>query len=309
MLRNTIECGMDKPKGYCIRLANGQGWQVTATEEVSSWLVKLGHIMELKEYNSDGYPRLVFVHKEKTAERNREPFRHLHPILKNGLPPNGWKSQDFVWLQIWTHPEIPDVICEVKEQEGNEEEVLAMRMALQPIYQRNQESGGLPFHAALVEWNGSGILLAASGSTGKSTCCRRLRGPWRAWCDDEALVVRDNRKGYLVHPFPTWSDYFSNRSKLTWNVQRYLPLSAILFLEQAESDQVIPIGQGQAAALVYASTTQVCARNWMTLSREQLTTARKSVFESACDLAKEIPAYKLEVSLEGNFWEEMERVL
>jgi hypothetical protein len=39
---------MDKLKGYCIRLANGQGWQVTATEEVSTWLEKLGHIMELR---------------------------------------------------------------------------------------------------------------------------------------------------------------------------------------------------------------------------------------------------------------------
>jgi len=53
----------------------------------------------------------------------------------------------------------------------------------------------------------------------------------------------------------------------------------------------------------------VCARNWMTLSGEQLAIARRRLFENVCDLAKEIPAYKLAVSLEGNFWEEMEKVL
>jgi SynChlorMet cassette protein ScmC len=306
---NIIESGMGMPKGYCIHLANGQGWQITATEEVSSWVEKLTRIMELKECDLDGYPRLVFIHEEKIAERNREPFCRLQPKIKNGLPANGWRSQDFVWLDIWTHPETPDVICEVKKRDGKEEEVLTMRMALQPIYQRSQDSGGVPLHAALIEWNGFGILLAASGSIGKSTCCRRLCGPWRALSDDEALVVRDNREGYLVHPFPTWSDYFWNRSEQTWNVQRYLPLSAIFFLEQAEGDQVAPIGQGRAAALVYASASQVCGRNWMTHSGEQLAIARKRLFENACDLAKEIPAYKLEVSLEGNFWEEMEEVL
>jgi SynChlorMet cassette protein ScmC len=306
---NNIECAMGKSKGYCIRLANGQGWRITATEEVISWMGKLIRIMELKECDLDGYPRLVFIHKENVEERNREPFCDLHPGLRDGLPPTGWKSQDFVWLQIWTHPEIPDVICEIKPQRGHEEEVLTMRMALQPIYQRSQDSGGLPFHAALLEWNGFGFILAASGSTGKSTCCRRLRDPWRALCDDEALVVRDNREGYLVHPFPTWSDYFLNRSRQTWNIQSYLPLSAIFFLEQAETDQLVPMGQGQAAALVYASARQVCARNWMILSREQLIIVRKRLFENACDLAKEIPAYKLKVSLKGNFWEEMEKAV
>ena len=300
---------MDKRKGYGIHLANGQGWQITATEKLSLWVEKLARIMELEESDLDGYPRVVFIHKEKTAERNRELFCRLHPQIKDGLPPNGWRSHDFVWLEIWTHPEIPDVICEMKVQGGNEEDVLTMRMALQPIYQRNQDSGGLPLHAALLEWNGFGILLAASGSTGKSTCCRRLRGPWRALCDDEALVVKDNRGVYLVHPFPTWSDYFLNRSKQTWNIQRYLSLSAIFFLEQAQADQVVPIGQGQAAALVYGSARQVCARNWIRYSRKQCIVERKRLFENACDLAREIPAYTLKVSLEGNFWEEMEKAM
>jgi SynChlorMet cassette protein ScmC len=86
-------------------------------------------------------------------------------------------------------------------------------------------------------------------------------------------------------------------------------MSAIFFLEQADADQVIPIGQGRAAALLYESATQVCARNWMKLNREGLSVVRKRLFENVCDLATEIPVFKLRMTLEGKFWEEMERVL
>ena len=194
-------------------------------------------------------------------------------------------------------------------QDGDGQDIQMMRMALQPIYQRSQDTGGLPLHAALVEQNGFGILLAAQGGIGKSTCCRRLRGPWRALCDDEALIVRDHKQGYLVHPFPTWSDYLLKRSKQTWNVQRYLPMSAIFFLEQSGADAVVPIGQGQASVLLYQSAMQVCSRNWMNLNRDGLSMLRKQLFENACDLVQRIPTFKLQVSLEGEFWEEMEKVL
>lgn len=306
---DIIKSVIDDKEGYYLRLANGQGWQITAAAGVEFWLKQLAHIMELQECEPDGYPRIIFAPKQTEKESNGGPVGHLHPKLKEGLPANGWEPHDFVWLQIWSHREVPDFICEMGSQEGDEQEILKMRMALQPIYQRIQDSGGLPLHAALLERNGLGVLLAGSGSTGKSTCCSRVNGPWRALCDDEALVVRDNSKGYLVHPFPTWSDYFNNRSKQTWNVQHYLPMSAIFFLEQAEADQVTPLGQGLAAALLYESAAQVCARNWVNLNREGLSIVRKRLFENVCDLATEIPVFKLQMSLEGSFWEEMEKVL
>jgi hypothetical protein len=33
------------------------------------------------------------------------------------------------------------------------------------------------------------------------------------------------------------------------------------------------------------------------------------LFNNACELAKAVPAYILRVSLEGRFWEEMEKVI
>ena len=292
-----------------MRLANGQGWHIVATEGAASWVERLAGIMELRECGSNGYPRILFVGRHVVENNHRERVSDLHPQLRRRLPANGWEPQDLVWLQVWSHRAVPDIICAVGFHEGKKHEILQMRMALQPIYQRIQDLGGLPLHAALVERNGFGILLAAQGGTGKTTCCRRLPSPWRALSDDEALVVRDNNQGYLVHPFPTWSDYLLKRSTRTWHIQNYLPTSAIFFLEQAEADEVVTVGQGQGAALVYQSATQVCARHWINLNNEKLSMLRKRLFENCCDLAQRTPIFRLRLSLEGKFWEEIEAIL
>ena len=295
--------------GYCMRLANGQGWHLIATEGVGSWLEKLASIMQLKTCDGNGYPKLIFSRKEKGEEWLEEPICCLDSNLQEKFPSSDWKIRKSHAIQIWSHCDVPDVFCEIGDEEGHELGILRMLLALHPIFERAQYSGGLPFHAALIERNGIGILLAAPGNTGKSTCCRRLRGLWNPVCDDETLVVRDDKERYLIHPLPTWSDYLMKRSERTWNVQKYLPLSAMFFLEQAETDEVVPIGQGQAATHAYRSVTQVCHRNWMNLDREELRAYRKKIFNNTCELAGAVPEFKLRVSLKGRFWEQMEKVL
>ena len=167
----------------------------------------------------------------------------------------------------------------------------------------------MPFHAALVQHSGVGILLAASGNTGKSTCCRRLRSPWQTLCDDEALIVRDDQQRYMAHPFPTWSNYLWRRSRQTWNVEKHVPLLAIFFLEQGEADAVYTMGGGQAAVSVTQSALQAYPPNWRELDVYERRAFRKKLFENACELVKSVPTYKLRVSLTGRFWDEIEAVL
>ena len=184
-----------------------------------------------------------------------------------------------------------------------------MLLALYPILERVQDSGGLALHAAVVERQGIGILLAASANTGKSTCCSRLSSPWRPLCDDEALVVQDDKKQYQVHPLPTWSDYFMKRSEQTWNIESHVPLAAIFFLEQAEIDDVVPMGRGQAAVYIAQSAMQVSEPNLSNVDRAEVRAFRKKLFDNSCDLARVIPAFKLQVSLNGRFWEKIEQVV
>jgi len=204
---------------------------------------------------------------------------------------------------------VPDVICEMGHEESHELDIIRMSLSIYPIFEGAQETGGLPLHAALVEREGIGILLAASGNTGKSTCCRRLSTPWHARCDDEALVVLDKQRRYLAHPFPTWSNFLWRLSERTWSVEWHVPLAAIFFLEQAEIDEVVSMGQGKAAASMTQLAMQVYDPNWNNLNREEVRTLKKRLFDNACEIAKALPVFKLRVSLKGRFWEKIETVL
>ena len=300
---------LDNKSVYSVRLANGQGWQITATEGTMSWVEKLASIMELKTCNQNGYPKLIFIRMDTSKESRGEPICYVAPNIQETLPRSGWKVHDLRLLRLWSHDDVTDVICEIGHKESDELDILSMLLALYPIFKRALDSGGLPFHAALAERDGIGILLAASGNTGKSTCCCRLQSPWQSLCDDKTVIVRDYQKQYLAHPFPTWSDHLTKRSKRTWNVQNHIPLWAIFFLKQAETDKLIPIGQGEAAALMNQSAMQVCHQYWNKLDRDEIRTLKKKLFDNACELAKSIPAYKLQVSMSGRFWEKIEAVL
>jgi SynChlorMet cassette protein ScmC len=306
---NAIKLLLTSENVYCLRLANGQGWQIVATEAVSSWVEKLAMVMQLKTCEPNGYPKLIFIKRVSVKGGLEELTRIIKQKTITDIPVNNWKAHSLGNLQLWSHHDVLDVICEIGRGEDHELDIIRMWLSLHPIYQRVQGRGGLPIHAALIEYNGIGVLIAASGNTGKSTCCHRLPFSWHALCDDETLIVRDDNRKYFVHPFPTWSDYLYQRSKRTWNVQQHFPLSAIFFLEQSEIDEAVSIGQGEAATLINKSAVEVCRRSWWNLDRSQEMSFRKELFDNACELAKEIRTYRLRVSINGRFWEKIEEVL
>ena len=295
--------------GYCLRLANDQCWHLIAAQGMKMWIKKLASVMELKTCGPNGFPRLIFIKRKSEKEKWQNPIGRLNKNILKGLPITGWKVYSFKLLRFWSHSKVPDVICEIGPDERHDLDIIRMWQATHPIYERAQNSGGLPLHAALIEREGMGILLAGRGSTGKSTCCRYLPSPWHTFCDDETLIVRNDQKRYLVHPFPTWSDYIWNLSAKTWDVQRFLPLFAIFFLKQAETDEVVPIGHGQASIFINLLAMDVYQQSWNHLDHKDVRAIKKKLFNNSCELAKSIPAFILRVSLSGQFWKEIEKVL
>lgn len=293
---------------YSMKLGDGRGWHIIGRHELRPWTDKFAAIMQLQACEPTGYPKLIFIRKKSQEEQVEEPLYRPEENVAAELPRRGWRSHEIYGIRFWSGPDVRDVICEL--QSGDEDvELVMMRHSLYPIYQGILDFGGLPFHAGLVEREGKGILLAAPRNTGKSTCCRRIPNPWNALCDEETLVVQDDQKRYLAHPFPTWSNYLPKRSEKTWNVQRYVPLAAIFLLEQAEADEVIPIGQGEAAVSVYQTAMQVFYRYWHNLDHAAVGIRNKKLFKNSCKLAKSVPTFKLLVSLKGRFWEKIETVL
>jgi SynChlorMet cassette protein ScmC len=265
--------------------------------------------MELDECAINGSHELIFYRSANT-----------HMVLDgmiDGVPSKSCSYGGSTYLyfyhhrtfRIWCHNSIPDAECEVLFKNGAKFDFINMWFSLHPIYQRSISKGGLPFHAGLAELGGRGALLAASSDTGKSTCCRRLPEHWQPLCDDEALIVLDKNKIFRAHPFPTWSDYIWRESEKTWNIQSSVPLSGIFFLKQSEIDEVAPIGEGEAALLISESAMQICEKFWRNASEEEQRKFRRKLFNNACKMTKQIPAYRLGVSRNGRFWEKMEEVL
>ena len=202
------------------------------------------------------------------------------------------------------------VLCRLDVPTNRETQVRQMRRIASMIAREAMVWGGLLFHGALAEYRGSGFLMAGPGCIGKSTASRRLPLPWRSLSDDMSLVVRDGKGRLWAHPWPTWSSLWHDRPEATWAVEQAIPLRAVFFLDQAPVDRVEPVNATQATAMILESAEELVHEvkfvvedvdaGW-TLSSEVLGVAR--------ELARAVPAFSLQVSLGGRFWEHIEKVL
>ena len=294
-------------KGYSLHLSDGNNWWITSDDENLWILEKFADIMQLKESQSNGLPNLVFFsskNKDKKSKSNT-----LHTGNNFSESENGWESFNINVSRIWYCSNDPDIVCEVRDNLGDTHEYLIMWNSIKAIYLRSFRMKGFPFHAGLAEYKGRGILLSADAGKGKSTYCRRLPEHWKPLCDDETLVVMDKNRGYVAHPFPTWSEYLMKRSENKWDVQYSVPLSAIFFLEKSEKDEATPISVGQSSIFITNSIVHVLNTLCSSMTYDERLKFIRDIFNSAYELATVIPVFRLCVSLNGRFWEEIEKVL
>lgn len=285
-------------RNFGIKLASDEIWQFKSTSETSEWLDKLYAIMELDEcIEVDGH-KIIFL-KNISEEFDIIKSLSLNEVRLFNTGP----------LRIYQCQKASHTICEIGDIDLPEVELFKMAQSLFPVYKRALYQGGLPLHAALIEKEGIGIAIAAPGGTGKSTCARRIPSPWKAMCDDEVLIVRDEKDTYHAHPFPTWSRCNTQEVRETWNVQTHVPISAIFFLKKSQKDEASFLSFSQAAMLIYKLSLPVFYRVSESINQDEYTAIKKLIFENACEIAKSVPAFVLEASLDGKFWEAIERVL
>jgi signal peptidase I len=182
-----------------------------------------------------------------------------------------------------------------------------MRLSL-VIVRDAQSRGGLLLHGALAENGSTGVILTGPAQVGKTTASRRLPPPWHSLCDDAALIVNDRKGYYRAHPWPTWSRLYSDGPGGSWDVQRAVPLRAIFFLAQSRDNRVSHIDTGQAIAMLMESVQQVSRTMTRTLKEPEIRALHREQLAAASRVARTIPIYMLHISLNGNFWKEIERV-
>ncbi len=272
---------------------------------MSAWLHEFARIMGLRPGSENSTHKIIF-----SAIKD----------ISTSSPPLALKTDDKGWQQfknsgiyrLWRHKTIPEVHMELNVEflEHGEIKFINMWWALREVFRLILVAGGTPIHAALAEIHGKGVLIAGPGDTGKSTCCHRLPDYWHGLCDDQVLVVLNKNSGYRVHPLPTWSDHFGKELIKSWKVERAVPLSAIFFLEQSDQDEAVALKkQDQAILMVFEAAKEVWKSVWERVGVTEKIEQSSALFHNAAEMAGIIPAYRLRVTLHGEFWKEMERVL
>jgi len=292
--------------GYLLELADGESWIITAAEGAKEWVEQFAAINRLNP-SSDLSGRVVAVVRGSRVNSG-EQRDALRSFAGRSLPMDNWEQGRIRESDFQINRETGDIIYYTGISRDRQLEYIAMGGLLQVLYSQVQHYGGVPFHAALVEKNSRGIVLCAKGDTGKTTCCNRVPPPWRAWCDDEVLVVRVKPQQYAAHAFPTWSEYLVRNNAPTWDVQESVPLAGIVFLEQSPADALIPLRKAQAAVSLNLFASAQNLAMMRSMEKEELRQLRQMIFDNVSGLVRSVPSYMLKVSLTGRFWEELERI-
>lgn len=280
---------------------------IIAAEDETPLLTRMAKITGLQLTSKNNLPKLLLTRSFPFSDKNKLIIFDSYTNSGELIPETGWKETDFNLVKIFTHHDVPDVICGVKEKRNASCDMVILSFVYYQIYKDLLLKGGLPLHGGLIEIDNMGIILAGSSGTGKSTCCSRVQDPWNSICDDEVMIVPEAGSDYNLHPVPTWSDYFFNPdSKSSWNVEKCFTCCALFFIEQAEVDEVVPLGQGRAAVRIYQSAIESFSRYFPYIDEKEQKEISRKVFEIACDLAKDVPSFTLQTLKEGSFWQNVE---
>jgi len=172
------------------------------------------------------------------------------------------------------------------------------------------EAGAILVHAALAERTGRGIILAAPGGTGKSTASRRLPSSWNSLCDDTTFLARDNTGKWFAHPWPTWSTFLDGGTGGRWDPSVSVPLEAVFFLVRSETESVETLGRNDGLIRLLKSSSQVSSlATTMVSDVEQKRQINTRWFENLADVAAKVPMYRLCLSLDGEFWKNLDHVI
>ena len=281
---------------YTVKLSNNLIWSFSSeTEELKPWLKRIGVIFELdnKPFENGFQEENITAHNEDNGETSNI----------------GWQRHDMVTFNASYDIENRKILYSINPFSRKNDEIIAIKSAFYPIYREIIDHGGQLFHAALIERDGKGVLLAGKSGVGKSTACRRLPEHWNVLCDDELLMIPTEQGIYRAHPLPTWSEYIMERSEKTWNIHYSAPVYGIFFIEQSDVDSVLPLGEGQSVAQISESAYQAYRSYWEIVKNENKKLLQRKMFHNSIAMAKNIPVFKLRVSLHGCFWEEIERAL
>lgn len=150
---------------------------------------------------------------------------------------------------------------------------------------------GCYLHASGMIIDGKGLLFVGHSEAGKSTVIKMLRGRGEILCDDR-IIVRRWPEGFRIHG--TWS-----HGELPDVSPASAPLRAIMFLEKANANELVPIADKQerlGLVLSHVVKALVTAEWW------------DKTLALADRMTDEVPAFRLRFDLTGGVVELMRQL-
>ncbi len=263
-----------------LKLTETIRYTIVATDKESEVFVeKLAEIMQLVKGEETGRKILVCVKEHKRGEKK------------------------FI---IPDEAEEP-ILCILNPADNKEMFNIQVERIAKAVVVDATKKGGMLIHGALCSLHGSGVIMAGPGTVGKSTASRRLPGPWISFCDDATIIVPDENGGFCAHPWPTWSRFYMHGPGGSWKVEEKIPLNAIFFLVQSPDDYVRPLDMAHTKAMIIDTLEHVTRSNIFSVMENQKLV--KNFIKRANSLAESVPSFRLYLSLDGEFWKEMEKAL
>ena len=146
--------------------------------------------------------------------------------------------------------------------------------------------GGLMVHAASAVRIGKAFLFAGVSGAGKTTISR-LAPADATLLTDEISYVRRNGRGYVAYGTP----FAGELAKVGENVQA--PLAALYLLQKGPENSVEPVKSSDAV--------RILLENVLFFTHDPKLVGL--VFESACELVRHIPVYRLTFFPDDRVWE------
>lgn len=168
---------------------------------------------------------VAFVDGERFVLCAKDGSRDLPEAMRIELARDGLEGRylhDGGWLSVFQHP-IDQLLM-----------VHALRIA-----------GGALMHAASIVGKDGALLVAGPSGAGKTTMSRAAIALGAHVLSDERTIVRPAAGGGWVAggtPWPGDGGYNENRS---------VPLRALILLEQADRDELVPLSPARALAQLY----------------------------------------------------------
>ena len=270
---------------YSFHLSNGAEWRVLAADRAAETILeRLAEVMTLRRVSDCRQNHSVQTVFVRVSDVPRMKMAHEDGGLSCVLPVAWQTKQEADFMNF---------------------------ISISAVITSNASlSWAILVHSALAEYNGNGVLFAASSGTGKTTASRRLPHWWNSLCDDMTLVVRDESGRWRAHPWPTWSAFCNGGKGGRWDVSHSVPIEAIFFLNQSEAESVEPLGKGEGLIRLVKAFAQV---SFFALELAGLTQSDRKInaqwFSDLTDVVSKVPIHKLNLSIDGEFWKHVERAM